>query len=63
MGLTGTTTLGQSEPRNNDNEGVFQTPHNWSRTIRCSLVSYKGHPISLVKESSYSSAGNTVSVF
>ena len=43
--VTGTNTLGQSELGSNDNK--WGTPHtpdlqDWSLTIRCSLMSYRG---------------------
>ena len=37
--LIGTTTLDQSGPGSNRNEGVFHTLQNWSHTIICSLMS------------------------
>ena len=42
--LTETTTLGQSGPGNNGDEGVLHIP-DWSLTIRCSLMSYSGHSL------------------
>ena len=45
--LTNSTTPSQSEPRSNDNEGVFPVSpklQNWSLTTRCSLVPCPVHP-------------------
>ena len=37
-------TLGQSGPGNNVSEWFLHIPYIWSLTIKCSLVSYPGHP-------------------
>ena len=39
-----TTTLGQSEPGSNGNEGILHTPQISSLTTRYSFVSYQEHP-------------------
>ena len=43
---TGTTSLGQSRPRSNDNERVFHTPYNF-RTGTSPLVAIKAKPKTL----------------
>ena len=40
--LSGATTLGQSGPGSDGNEGALRIPQNWNLTIR--LFSYPGHP-------------------
>ena len=42
--LTSTTTLSLSGPGSNGDKGIFYIPQSWSLIIRCSLVSYLGHP-------------------
>ena len=43
--LTGTTTLGQSGPGGNGNEGVPNILQSWILSIRCNLMSYLGHTL------------------
>ena len=49
-----TTTPNQNGSESNGNDGILDTPQNWSFTIRCSLVSIPRTPLFL---------GDTISVF